>query len=99
MGALIPPLLISRPAYCATSAGITTARQLLKQSERLLGDAIDGNSTAFAREDYVEEAWPIIDPVLKGGTPVYEYEPNTWGSGEVNQRVSPSGGWQNPVIN
>ena len=47
--------------------------------ERLLGDAMKGDATLFAREDYVEEAWRIVDPVLKAGTPVYEYEPNTWG--------------------
>ena len=43
----------------------------------------------FAREDYVEEAWRIVDPVLKAGTPVYEYEPGTWGPKEVDSRVAP----------
>jgi glucose-6-phosphate 1-dehydrogenase len=66
--------------------------------ERLLGDAMAGDATLFAREDYVEEAWRIVDPVLKAGTPVYEYEPNTWGPREVEQRVTPAGGWQNPVV-
>src|ERR1700741_1000789 len=66
--------------------------------ERLLGDAMCGDATLFAREDYVEEAWPIVDPVLKAGTPVYEYEPNTWGPAEVARMVTPPGGWQNPVV-
>jgi glucose-6-phosphate 1-dehydrogenase len=66
--------------------------------ERLLGDAMAGDATLFAREDYVEEAWRIVDPVLKAGTPVYEYQPNTWGPGEVNRLVSPPGGWQNPIV-
>jgi glucose-6-phosphate 1-dehydrogenase len=66
--------------------------------ERVLGDAMEGDATLFAREDYVEEAWRIVDPVLKAGTPVYDYEPGTWGPGEVEQRVSPPGGWQNPVV-
>ena len=66
--------------------------------ERVLGDAMEGDATLFAREDYVEEAWRIVDPVLKAGTPVHEYEPNTWGPGEVNQLVSPPGGWQDPVV-
>jgi glucose-6-phosphate 1-dehydrogenase len=66
--------------------------------ERVLGDAMEGDATLFAREDYVEEAWRIVDPVLKAGTPVYEYEPNTWGPGEVNKLVSPPGGWQNPIV-
>ena len=66
--------------------------------ERVLGDAMAGDATLFAREDYVEEAWRIVDPVLKAGTPVYEYEPNTWGPSEVDQKVSPPGGWQNPTV-
>ena len=64
--------------------------------ERVLGDAMAGDATIFAREDYVEEAWRIVDPVMKANTPVYEYEPQTWGPREVEQRVLPSGGWDNP---
>ena len=66
--------------------------------ERVLRDAMEGDPTLFAREDYVEEAWRIVDPVLKAPTPVYEYEPNTWGPNEVNRLVSPPGGWQNPIV-
>jgi glucose-6-phosphate 1-dehydrogenase len=66
--------------------------------ERVLGDAMEGDRTLFAREDYVEEAWRIVDPVLKAGTPVHEYEPRTWGPREVDQQVVPAGGWQNPVV-
>ena len=65
--------------------------------ERVLGDAMAGDGTLFAREDYVEEAWRIVDPVLKGVTPVYEYEPHTWGPSEVDHRVTPPGGWHNPT--
>jgi hypothetical protein len=57
-----------------------------------------GDSTLFAREDYVEEAWRIVDPVLKAKTPVYEYEPGKWGPTEVDQRVVPIGGWHIPVV-
>jgi len=64
--------------------------------ERVLGDAMAGDATLFARQDYVEEAWRIVDPVLKAGTPVFEYEPKTWGPKEVEQ-LTPPGGWQNPV--
>jgi glucose-6-phosphate 1-dehydrogenase len=67
--------------------------------ERVLGDAMNGDATLFAREDYVEEAWRIVDPVLKAGTPVYEYEPGTRGPNEVDQKVSPPRGWENPVVN
>ena len=65
--------------------------------ERVLGDAMAGDATLFAREDYVEEAWRIVDPILKANTPVYQYEPNTWGPAEVDKMVSPQGGWENPV--
>jgi glucose-6-phosphate 1-dehydrogenase len=65
--------------------------------ERVLGDAMAGDSTLFAREDYVEEAWRIVDPVLKAGTPVFEYDPKTWGPAEIEQ-VTPPGGWANPVV-
>jgi glucose-6-phosphate 1-dehydrogenase len=66
--------------------------------ERELGDAMPGDATLFAREDYVEEAWRIVDPVLKTHTPVHEYEPGTWGPKEVDARVSPLDGWQNPIV-
>jgi len=65
--------------------------------ERVLGDAMAGDATLFAREDYVEEAWRIVDPVLKNGTSVHPYEPNTWGPNEV-ERVAPTNGWSDPVI-
>jgi glucose-6-phosphate 1-dehydrogenase len=65
---------------------------------RLLGDAMEGDATLFAREDYVEEAWRIVDPVLKGGTPLFQYEPGTWGPSEADNKVSPPGGWQNPIV-
>jgi glucose-6-phosphate 1-dehydrogenase len=52
----------------------------------------------FAREDYVEEAWRIVDPVVKQSSTVYEYEPGTWGPREVDQRIAPSAGWHNPVV-
>jgi glucose-6-phosphate 1-dehydrogenase len=65
--------------------------------ERVLGAAMEGDATLFAREDYVEEAWRIVDPVLKKGTPVYGYETNSWGPIEV-ERLTPAGGWSNPTI-
>ncbi len=65
--------------------------------ERLLSAAMIGDATQFAREDYVEEAWRIVDPVMKSDTPVYEYDPGTWGPAEVDSIVMPPGGWHNPV--
>jgi glucose-6-phosphate 1-dehydrogenase len=58
---------------------------------------MEGDSALFAREDYVEEAWRIVEPVLKSNTPIYQYAPNTWGPDEA-ERVSPSGGWNNPAV-
>ncbi len=66
--------------------------------ERVLGDAMEGDATLFAREDYVEEAWRIVDPVLQAGTPVYEYEPGSWGPAEVHQRIAPTDRWNDPVV-
>ncbi len=64
--------------------------------ERLLGDAMNGDATEFARQDYVEEAWRIVDPMLKAETPVYTYECGTWGPPQTAQLAPPEGGWQNP---
>ncbi|HUM03532.1 MAG TPA: glucose-6-phosphate dehydrogenase, partial [Thermoanaerobaculia bacterium] len=64
--------------------------------ERVLTDAIDGDATLFARQDYVEEAWRIVDPVLKAALPVYEYAPGTWGPPELDPAVTPPGGWHDP---
>jgi glucose-6-phosphate 1-dehydrogenase len=66
--------------------------------ERVLGDAMNGDRTLFARQDYVEEAWRIVDPVLKKTTPVYEYEAGSWGPQEVGKNVTPPGGWHNPTV-
>ena len=66
--------------------------------ERVLGDAMQGDRTLFAREDYVEEAWRIVDPLVKAGTELYEYEPGTWGPSEADAKVSPPGGWHNPTV-
>ena len=65
--------------------------------ERLLTEAMAGDATVFARQDYVEEAWRIVDPMLKTATPVYPYEPHTWGPKEVDSNIVPPGGWEVPV--
>ena len=64
--------------------------------ERVLTDAMEGDRTLFAREDYIEEAWRIVDPVVQAGTPLYDYEPGTWGPKEVGS-VTPPGGWHDPI--
>jgi len=67
--------------------------------ERVLTDAIAGDATLFARQDYVEEAWRIVDPYLKADSPVHDYEPMTWGPSEADKLVSVIGGWHNPRTN
>jgi glucose-6-phosphate 1-dehydrogenase len=59
--------------------------------EELLGDALKGDASRFAREDYVEEAWRIVDPAIKANTQVFEYDPGTWGPKEAEALVP--GGW------
>jgi glucose-6-phosphate 1-dehydrogenase len=65
--------------------------------ERVLGDAMAGDPGHFAREDYVEEAWRIVDPVLRADTPIFQYDKGTWGPREADARVLPPGGWHNPA--
>ena len=65
--------------------------------ERVLSDALEGDATLFARMDYVEEAWRIVDPVLAMNTPVREYEPGTWGPERSCDDIAPPGGWANPT--
>ncbi|MEX5219599.1 MAG: glucose-6-phosphate dehydrogenase [Nitrospira sp.] len=63
--------------------------------DRLLGDAVKGDPTLFAREDGVEAAWRIVEPILRTVTPPYEYEPNTWGPKEAGRLIE-NGTWHNP---
>ncbi len=64
--------------------------------ERLLGDAIRGDATLFVREDGVEAAWAVVDPILGNAVPVHDYEPNTWGPAEADQIIARDDGWHNP---
>ncbi len=64
--------------------------------ERLLGDAMAGDATLFARQDVVEAAWAIVDPVIHGPSPMYEYDPGTWGPSEADLMVAEVGGWNTP---
>jgi len=64
----------------------------------LLGEAMEGDSMMFAREDYVESAWHIVDTIIGYPGPSFEYEPGTWGPSQVDVAMNPSGGWHNPVV-
>ena len=65
--------------------------------EELLADAIAGNQMRFARVDYVEEAWRILDPLLKNLPPVQTYKPGTWGPESAAKMMENDGGWLNPT--
>jgi glucose-6-phosphate 1-dehydrogenase len=64
--------------------------------ERLIGDALSGDATLFAREDEVEAAWAAVDPVLNEVTPVYQYEPGSWGPAEAFKIIHGDCGWHDP---
>jgi glucose-6-phosphate 1-dehydrogenase len=64
--------------------------------ERLLGDAMRGDALLFVRQDAVEAAWAIAEPILGDVTPVYEYEPGSWGPTEAERLAADIGGWHNP---
>jgi glucose-6-phosphate 1-dehydrogenase len=64
--------------------------------ERLLGDAMAGDATLFARQDVVEAAWAIVDPVIHGPSPMFDYEPGSWGPAEADRLVAEVGGWNTP---
>ncbi|HTJ84729.1 MAG TPA: glucose-6-phosphate dehydrogenase [Polyangiaceae bacterium] len=64
--------------------------------ERLLGDALDGDATLFARQDAVEAAWRIVEPILGNVTPIYPYAPGSWGPAEAETMTADVGGWDCP---
>jgi glucose-6-phosphate 1-dehydrogenase len=66
--------------------------------ERLLGDALEGDAALFARQDGVEAAWRVVDPVLRKPTPVHLYEPGSWGPAAAQALTAPYGGWDDPVV-
>jgi glucose-6-phosphate 1-dehydrogenase len=63
---------------------------------RLLSDAMAGNGALFTRQDAVEAAWTVVDPVLRRHEPVHAYEAGSWGPGEAETLIAQDGGWHNP---
>ena len=92
------PVEESRSELSELLASRSPSAKEMDAYERVLGDAMAGDATLFAREDYVEEAWRIIDPVLKGDSPLQEYRPKTWGPTRL-ETVTPPSGWSDPVVN
>jgi glucose-6-phosphate 1-dehydrogenase len=64
--------------------------------ERLLSDALRGDATLFAREDAVEAAWAVVEPILESAAPVVEYEPGSWGPAAADALTADIGGWDAP---
>jgi glucose-6-phosphate 1-dehydrogenase len=64
--------------------------------ERLLTDAMKGDPLLFVRQDAVEAAWMIVDPILNNVVPVQGYDSSTWGPEEADRLAVDVGGWSNP---
>ena len=65
--------------------------------ERLLGDALAGNGALFTREDAVEAAWAVVDPVLKNHPRALRYKPGSWGPKPADALIAADGRWHNPM--
>jgi glucose-6-phosphate 1-dehydrogenase len=72
------------------------AEMRLGDYERLLGDAMVGDATLFARQDVVEAAWAIVDPLIADPGQMFEYEPGSWGPPQADRLVAEVGGWNTP---
>jgi glucose-6-phosphate 1-dehydrogenase len=66
--------------------------------ERLLGDAMAGDGALFTREDAVEAAWAVVDPVLTNHRPAIPYPRGSWGPKEADDLIAPDGTWHNPRL-
>jgi glucose-6-phosphate 1-dehydrogenase len=86
--------LVSMPAQL--SAVEEQAADEVDAYERLLGDAMQGDAMLFVREDAVEAAWAIVDPVLANATSLHPYEPGSWGPHEADRLAMDVDGWHNP---
>jgi glucose-6-phosphate 1-dehydrogenase len=64
--------------------------------ERLLTDAMKGEPMLFVREDAVEAAWSVVQPILGDAVPLIEYVPGSWGPAEAARLAAEAGGWINP---
>jgi glucose-6-phosphate 1-dehydrogenase len=97
LGALVKrpgEAMVGRPVELAVGGWV---RNAMGRYERLLGDAMRGDAMLVAREDWVEAAWRVVDPVLAAPTPLHEYEAGTWGPPEADALVAGGGGWHRPA--
>jgi glucose-6-phosphate 1-dehydrogenase len=66
--------------------------------QRLLSDAMAGDSALFSREDAVEAAWAVVDPVLDTHRPLHFYKPGSWGPKQADALIAKDGSWNNPIL-
>jgi len=85
--------LVSMPAKLTAVEQQTTDE--VDAYERLLGDAMHGDAMLFVREDAVEAAWAIVDPILANATTLHPYEPGSWGPHEADRLAMDVDGWHN----
>jgi glucose-6-phosphate 1-dehydrogenase len=85
--------MVGEPVELAVVEQSGSALAGMDAYERLIGDAMDGDATFFARQDAVEAAWAIVEPVLHKTAPLFEYDCGTWGPAEADALVRDVGGW------
>jgi glucose-6-phosphate 1-dehydrogenase len=102
-----PAIALAARVKLAGEEFVGEQRELLLQDEkpgeetpyeRLLGDAMEGNTALFTREDAVEAAWAVVDSVLQDHAPSIVYEPGCWGPEEADALIAAHGGWHDPVV-
>ena len=81
----------------ASSSCSTTLPDEESPYERLLGDAMAGDGALFTREDAVEAAWAVVDPVLENHHRARPYKRGTWGPAQAAKLIAPDGRWHNPA--
>jgi glucose-6-phosphate 1-dehydrogenase len=89
--------LVSRPADFSTTAEAFGTGRAIDPYERLIDDAIQGDARRFAREDSVDQAWRVVDPVLEHPSPVVPYEPGSWGPTEADRLIEGDDCWHSPT--
>jgi len=87
------------PAGAGESVELFACRDrhgMIEPYDRLLSDAMEGDPLLFARQDEVETAWSIVDPILGDPPPVGEYDSGSWGPKQADAMAAPIGGWAAP---
>jgi glucose-6-phosphate 1-dehydrogenase len=89
--------LVSRPTDFSTTAEAFGTGRAADPYERLIDDALAGDARRFAREDSVEQAWRVVEPVLEHPDPVLTYEPGSWGPPEADRIIEGDDCWHVPL--